>query len=149
MAGCGGDDSGGGSDEETAAAQIRPAPEGYRYVDAPNQEAQAEFEQQVREDLGADDVAVRSVYRNDKLTAGLVVAHVADPPPAEEIAATVLPGRRTDLTEVEVGDGSAQLVAARGRARETAVIDTFGEYVLIVSAWSGPDALEVAAPNVR
>jgi hypothetical protein len=81
--------------------------------------------------------------------AGLLVAHAPDPPPAGEIAAAVIPGRRTDLTEVEVGDGSAQLVAARGGPGATAVIDTFGEYVLIVTAGSGPDALEAAAPSVR
>jgi hypothetical protein len=148
MAGCGGDDSG-GSGEETAAAQIRPAEGDYRYVDAPNEAAQAEVEQRIRDDLGADDVALRSVYRQDELVAGLVVAHVADPPPAEEIAAAAIPGRRTELTEVEVGAGSAQLVAARGGAGETVVIDTFGEYVLVVTAGSGPDALEAAAPNVR
>jgi hypothetical protein len=77
-----------------------------------------------------------------------VVAHVADPPPAAEIAAAALPGPKTDLTEVEAGAGSAQLVSERD-AESVAVIDTFGEYVLIVVAGSGPDAIEAAAPNVR
>jgi hypothetical protein len=145
--GCGGDETGNdGGGGESAADQIRPAPEGYRYTEEPD--AAAGFEQRVREDLGADDVAVRSVYREDELVAGLVVAHVADPPPAEEIAAAALSGPRTDLTEVEAGAGSAQLASERD-AGSVAVIDTFGEYVLIVVADSGPDAIEAAAPNVR
>jgi hypothetical protein len=50
---------------------------------------------------------------------------------------------------VDVDDREAKTVTALGGRPGTTVIDTFGPYVLVVSARDGREALVVAAPNVR
>jgi hypothetical protein len=94
-------------------------------------------------------VAVRNVYKGDEFVAGLVLARVDEPPPVEEIANVAIPGQKTRPLDVQFGERAAHTVTRLGGREETVVIDTFDDYVLIVTAANGRTALIVADPNVR
>jgi hypothetical protein len=127
---------------------VRPAPPGYRYAAAPNPSAAAPFVARIREDLGADQVEIRNVYRGEKFVAGVVIARTRSHVTVADVAKKIAPGS-TPPRPVKIAGKDAFVTVAGGGRGETSVIDTFSRFVLIVIAADRRTATDVAAPMLR
>ena len=143
-AGCGDDEPG----AESASDQLAPPPAGYRYAPAPDQEGQRAFEKKVASDLEADQVEIRNVYKGSRFVAGVVVARTTRTPNGYEVAKKVAPGGTTPVPVEVAGKSALRTIGTSGSA-DFSLIDTFGRFIVVVTAADIRTAQRVAAPLLR
>ena len=143
-AGCGDDEP----RAESASDQLAPPPAGYRYAPAPDQAGQRAFEKKVASDLDADQVEVRNVLKGSRFVAGVVVARTTRAPNGYEVAEKVAPGGTAPVPVEVAGKSALRTIGASGSAGIN-LIDTFGSFIVVVTAADIRTANRVAAPLLR